>query len=224
MHNLNILQNTIDYVFKDENLLILSLTHASYAHEHNQSVSVSNQRLEFLGDAVLELVSSDFLYNYFKENDEGFLTKNRARLVCASSLASIARNLKLYDYLLIGKGENPSDVMKNDNIMCDTLEALIGAMYLDGGLSVAEKFIKRFVLCDENLSNVSTDYKSLLQEKANRDKVKLKYELIREMGPDHDKSFVVRLNYNETIFEEGFGKTKKEAEQNAAKLALTKIE
>lgn len=222
MQNLKILQKIIDYAFNDENLLLLSLTHASYAHEHNQNIDNSNQRLEFLGDAVLELISSDFLYNHYNDN-EGMLTRYRSHIVCADNLADVAKKLKLYDYLLVGNGKNIEDIMNNKNIMSDTLEALIGAIYLDGGFEEASKFINNFILNIYDFDSIPIDYKSELQEIANRDKVELKYELLKEMGPDHDKSFVVGLNYNGTLYEEGFGKSKKEAERNAAKLILEKL-
>lgn len=221
MHNLNLLQNEINYYFKDENLLLLSLTHPSYANEHNKCQT--NQRLEFLGDAVLELVSSDFLYKNFNDYNEGKLTKIRANLVCENSLSKVARDIKLYNYLLIGNGENADQIKNNNSIMCDTIEALIGAIYLDSDIDEASKFIKKYILTNDNMIFRKDDYKSIIQEIANRDKVTLQYELVKEYGPDHDKSFIIKINYDNKIIEEGFGKSKKEAEQDAARLALNKI-
>ena len=217
------LEKLLKYVFIDKGLLKLALTHPSFANENKIGKNKTNQRLEFLGDAVLELVSSDFLYNLYSDYSEGQLTKERAMLVCEESLANIARALKLYEYLLIGKGENKESLKNNDSVMCDTLESVIGAIYLDRGLEAANKFINEFVLTDENLNKSSHDYKSKLQEIANSRNIKIEYKVTNESGPDHDKLFEVTIYYDNSIYGKGLGKSKKEAEQNAAKVAIDKV-
>lgn len=219
-NNFDNLESAINYTFINKDFLVLSLTHASYANENNIKKTNTNQRLEFLGDAVLELVSSDFLYNKYLDFNEGVLTKTRAKLVCEESLADVARKIELYNYLLIGKGENRDNLKHNNSTMCDTLEALIGAIYKDSGIENAREFIIRFVFTDENLDKSYNDFKSILQEKANKDNVMLKYEVISETGPDHNKEFIVAAYYGKTKIGEGIGKSKKEAEQNAAKNGL----
>ena len=226
MQNSNIeeLEKTINYSFNNKELLLLSLTHPSYANENNIDKVHTNQRLEFLGDAVLELISSDFLYRLYEEYPEGTLTKTRAKLVCEESLSDVARNLSLYNYLLIGKGENNDILKHNNSTMCDTLEALIGAVYLDGGIESAKIFIDTYILTIENLSKSNNDFKSTLQEKANMHNDVLKYEIINEIGPDHNKTFEIAVFYNDKKLAIGKGKSKKEAEQNAAKIALDILE
>lgn len=216
-------ENIINYRFKNKDLLLLSLTHASYANENNIKKTNTNQRLEFLGDAVLELISSDFLYSIFNDYNEGDLTKIRAKLVCEENLACIARELKLYEFLLIGKGENSNSLMNNNSTMCDTIEALIGAIYKDGGIIKAKEFIDRFILTDDNLNKSNNDYKSVLQEIANKNNTELRYVIINEIGPDHDKRFEVDAYYGDKRIGCGIGKSKKEAEQLAAKNGLKNI-
>ena len=226
MQDLNSFEKLIGYKYNDQSLLKLALTHPSYANEHNINKYHTNQRLEFLGDAVLELVSSDFLYKYYEEADEGFLTKTRSSIVCEKSLSDIARELSLFEYLLLGNGESSSSIKDNDSVMCDTIEAIIGSIYKDSNLENAQEFIYKYILTEDRLylANYNhDDYKSIIQEKANHDKAILKYDVIEEYGPDHDKTFVVKINYANKIFEIGTGKSKKEAEQNAAKLALSKL-
>lgn len=224
LNNISNLESIIKYNFSNKDLLLLSLTHASYANENNIKKSNTNQRLEFLGDAVLELISSDFLYNLYSDYNEGELTKLRAKLVCEESLAEIARHLKIYDYLLIGKGESKFSLMNNNSTMCDSVEALIGAIYIDGGLPSAKKFVNSYILTDDNLHKSNTDFKSILQEKANKNNVVLKYKVINEFGPDHNKTFEVAVYYDNKEIGLGAGKSKKEAEQLAAKNGLIKFE
>lgn len=223
-NNLEELEKTINYSFKNKELLLLSLTHPSYANENNIDKVHTNQRLEFLGDAVLELISSDFLYRLYENYPEGILTKTRAKLVCEENLSEVARSILLYKYLLIGKGENNNILKNNNSTMCDTLESVIGAIYLDGGIDCAKTFIDNFILTEENLSKSNNDYKSTLQEKANLHSYSLKYETINETGPDHNKTFEVAVIYNDKKLAAGKGKSKKEAEQNAAKTALEVLE
>ena len=223
MHNTNTLQDSINYHFKDENTLIIALTHPSYANEHNIEKSMTNQRLEFLGDAVLELISSDFLYKLYPDKDEGYLTKTRSIIVCEESLSSVARDIDLSNFLLIGNGEDKLKFKNNNSVMCDALEALIGAIYIDGGLDSAKDFINKFILTDKNIHKENFDYKSLIQEIANEQKIKINYELIKEEGPDHKKTFYVNIHYGDSVVCLGIGSSKKEAEQNAAKVALKSI-
>lgn len=221
--NFDEFEENINYKFINKDLLLLSLTHASYANENNIKKTNTNQRLEFLGDAVLELVSSDFLYSKYSDSNEGELTKIRAKLVCEENLACIARELKLYKFLLIGKGENENALMNNNSTMCDTVEALIGAIYKDGGIERAKEFIDRFILTNDNLNKSNNDYKSVLQEIANKNSISLRYEIINELGPDHDKRFEVAAYYGDRIIGNGIGRSKKEAEQLAAKNGLNNI-
>lgn len=224
MHNDIIeLESIINYSFLDKELLSLALTHPSYANENKIDKLSTNQRLEFLGDAVLELVSSDFLYKTHQDFDEGSLTKTRSVLVCEESLADVARKLRLYDFLHIGKGESSKNLMNNNSTMCDTLESLIGAIYLDTGIDSAKEFIYKYILTYENLNRTSNDYKSLLQEKANSKNLQIRYEVIKEYGPDHDKNFKTAVYIGDKILGTGTGKSKKEAEQNAAKQAIDKF-
>ena len=220
MQNSDLLQKNIKYKFNDKSYLQQALTHPSYANEHHINKCYTNQRLEFLGDAVLELLSSDFLYREYDNADEGTLTKYRAGLVCEESLSNIARQLKLYEYLLTGNGEDSKKLKDNNSIMCDTLEALIGAIYIDGGMENASYFVKDFILNDDNLTHKNFDYKTIIQELANKNRLKIFYELVDEYGPDHNKTFVICAHYGERVLTKGIGKSKKEAEQNAARAAL----
>lgn len=217
------IESILKYKFKDRRYLIIALTHPSYANENKIEKCCTNQRLEFLGDSVLELVSSDFLYNMYPHYDEGQLTKFRAKLVCEESLSDIARELHLYEFLRLGKGENKDKVKNNNSIMCDVLEAIIGAIYLDNGIFDASNFIKNYILTPKNLNKSNNDYKSILQELANSKNVIIRYDLIDETGPDHQKEFYVNLYYNHQLYGSGMGKSKKEAEQNAAKYSLIKL-
>lgn len=218
------IESNIKYKFIDRKLLITALTHPSYANENNISRCCTNQRLEFLGDSVLELVCSDFLYKLYPNFCEGDLTKIRARLVCEESLASISRELKLYEFLRLGKGEDIKRVINNNSIMCDTIEALIGAIYLDNGLFDAYNFINNFILTNKNINKTDNDYKSILQEYASSKNLNLKYELIAESGPDHEKIFEIGAYLDNELFGKGIGKSKKDAEQKAAEIALKHIE
>ena len=223
-NHLEELENRINYSFKNKELLLLSLIHPSYANENNIDKIHTNQRLEFLGDAVLELISSDFLYRLYENSPEGTLTKMRAKLVCEDSLSDVARELNLYKFLFVGKGENNDLIKNNNSTMCDTLESVIGAIYLDGGIDCAKSFIISFILTNKNLSKTYSDFKSTLQEKANVHNDILKYEIISETGPDHNKTFEIAVFYNDKKLAIGYGKSKKEAEQNAAKIALELLE
>ena len=219
------LQKSIGYEFKQEQLLRQALTHSSYAHEKNLKELMDNERLEYLGDAVLELVSSEFLFKNHPDMNEGQLTKLRASLVCEQSLAGCARQLDLGSYLLLGNGEDLTGGRERDSILSDAWEAVIGAMYLDGGFTSAKEFILKFVLQDIEHKKLFYDSKTILQELIqNKYKQSLHYVLLSEEGPDHNKTFTVQAYMNETALMTGKGRTKKAAEQSAAYQSLLKFE
>ncbi|MCI8514879.1 MAG: ribonuclease III [Lachnospiraceae bacterium] len=217
-------EETIGYHFEDARLMRLALTHSSYANEHMKGKLENNERLEFLGDAVLEIVSSDFLFHAFPEDPEGKLTRRRASLVCEPTLAICARELGLGDHLLLGKGEDATGGRKRDSILSDALEALIGAIYLDGGFTNAKEFIHRHILNDLEHKRLFFDSKTILQEMVQKSTAEhLHYELIGECGPDHDKEFSVKACIGDQTVSEGKGRTKKAAEQQAAYAAILKL-
>ena len=211
------LEGRIGYVFKDKNLLRRALTHSSYANEQKINKIGHYERLEFLGDAVLELISSDFFYHKNPDMPEGQLTKLRSSYVCEPALAFCARDIELDKYIRLGKGEERTGGRNRDSIISDVCEAVIGAMYLDGGLEVAHEFIHRFVLSDLENKKLFLDSKSILQEMVQaKNHSDIVYKLIGEEGPDHDKSFIVEAYINDEAYGQGKGKTKKAAEQKAA--------
>ena len=215
---LNKLEEKIGYKFKNPGLLKNAMTHSSYANEMHLSKHECNERLEFLGDAVLELVSSEFLFFNNMKMSEGELTKLRASMVCEPSLAFCARDIELGEYLLLGKGEESTGGRKRDSITSDAMEALIGSIYLDGGFASAKEFIKKFILNDLENKKLFYDSKTILQEvvQANFKKEEISYHLTGEEGPDHDKSFFVAVYIADRKYGEGKGRTKKAAEQQAA--------
>ena len=218
------LERSIDYKFHDFNLLKKSMIHSSYANEMHLAKYECNERLEFLGDAVLELISSEFLFFDESKMQEGDLTKWRASIVCEPSLAFCARQIHLGDYLLLGKGEEVTGGRKRDSITSDALEALIGAIYIDGGFASAKEFITRFVLNDLDNRKLFYDSKTILQEivQANFKEV-ITYRLVGEEGPDHNKSFHSAVYIGEQEFGRGVGRTKKAAEQEAAYHSILKL-
>lgn len=215
------IEDIIGYTFNNKKLLIQAFTHSSYAHEQND-MSLSYERLEFLGDAILEMMSSLYLFEQNKEEAEGQLTKERARLVCTYSLSNIILSLHLEKYILLGKGEKQIAINHKPSIMEDVLESLIGAIFLDGGYDNTWNFIIKNVMQQTNCQFI--DYKSKLQEILQVDgDIDIKYEVIKESGPEHDKTFTCELyiaNEPQTI---GVGKSKKEASQQAAKAYLSLI-
>ena len=215
------LEERIEYHFKDKSLLKQALTHSSYANEQKIRKNKDYERLEFLGDAVLELISSEFLFHENQDMPEGKLTKMRSSLVCEPSLAYCAKEIELGSFMLLGKGEEATGGRLRESIISDVMEALIGALYLDGGFETAKSFIYQFVLKDYKNRILFYDSKTVLQEmiqtKPNQNLV---YELIEEKGPDHDKEFVVRAMLNGSKVGFGVGKTKKSAEQQAAYEAI----
>ena len=223
--NLKELQKDIGYQFKQEALLRQAMTHSSYAHEKNLKELMDNERLEFLGDAVLEVVSSEFLFKNHPEMNEGQMTKLRASLVCEQSLAACARQLQLGSFLLLGNGEDLTGGRERDSILSDAWEALIGAMYLDGGFTSAKEFILKYVLTDIEHKKLFYDSKTMLQELIqNKYKQSLHYVLLSEEGPDHNKVFTVQAYMDDTPLMTGKGRTKKAAEQNAAYQSLLTFE
>ncbi len=216
-------ENTIGYTFKDKDLLKKALTHTSYAYEHKLE---SNEKLEFLGDSILEFVSSKYIFNNFPKLKEGEMTKVRATVVCEKSLYKIAKMHNFSDFLYLGKSEVVSGGKNRPAILADSVEAVIAAMYLDGGLEPAEKFIISNLSEEIDIATKHVgdkDYKTVLQEKLQKHgEVKIEYEIIKEFGPDHDKSFVAEVKCNGKILATGEGKSKKEAQMQAAKKALEK--
>ena len=211
------LQEVIGYRFKDPGLLTHALTHSSYANEKHWDKTRCNERLEFLGDAVLEVISSDFLFHTYESMPEGEMTKLRASLVCEPTLAYCAEVIPLGDYLLLGKGEDLTGGRKRPSVVSDAMEAVIGAIYLDGGLANAKEFIHKFILNDIEHKQLFYDSKTILQEIVQRDfNEPLSYELLAEEGPDHDKKFRMQAKIGEKAYGVGVGHTKKGAQQLAA--------
>ncbi len=223
-HNLTALQNAIGYTFRDISLLEHALRHSSYINEHNLKKTACNERLEFLGDSVLELVSSEFLFKTYPKMPEGKLTRLRASLVCEPALSFDARAFSLNEYILLGKGEESTGGREKDSVIADACEALIGAIYLDGGIGEARRFILDHILNDHTEKNLFIDSKSTLQEMSQSLYQKTPvYELIGETGPAHNKEFFVRVRIGDEAFGEGSGKTKKSAEQKASYEAIRRI-
>lgn len=211
------LEKKIGYEFQNKKLLTQAMTHSSYTNEHKVGKHFNNERLEFLGDAVLELVSSEFLFRKYREYPEGELTKLRASMVCEPTLALCAREINLGSYLLLGKGEEATGGRERDSIISDAMEALIGAIYLDGGFASAKEFIDRFVLNDIENKRLFYDSKTILQELVQAAfEEPVAYELTGEEGPDHDKTFHVEVHIGGDVYGAGSGRTKKAAEQEAA--------
>ena len=218
------LEEIIGYHFKNKHYLTQALTHSSYANEKKLGKLGCNERLEFLGDAVLELISSDYLYARFTQVPEGELTKKRASLVCEPSLAYCARDFGLPQYLLLGKGEDMTGGRNRDSIVSDATEALLGAIYLDGGFASAKEFVLKFILNDLENKQLFYDSKTILQEIVQEKGTHLvEYRLMKEEGPDHNKSFTVDVLVSGQVMGTGVGHTKKAAEQEAAYQAIRKM-
>ena len=219
--DLNSLEKEIGYVFKKRSLLKQAVTHRSYANE-NRGSGPFNERREFLGDAGLSLISADFLYKKFPSMAEGDLTKLRSSLVCTASLSEYARRIKLGDYLLLGKGELATGGNERDSNLENAFEALIAAVYLDGGIDKARRFVLRFLDDSVETHHISfKDYKTKLQEIVQESHEEtLNYVITKESGPDHDKRYEVEVHLNSNVIGKGKGRSKKQAEQEAAKQAL----
>ncbi len=215
------IEKNIGYSFKNKELLKTALTHTSYANVHGIE---SNEKLEYLGDSILEFITSKYLYNNYKNLREGEMTKVRATVVCEQSLFEVATRLGFSEFLITGKGERKAGGVKNKAILADSVEAIIAAIYLDGSLENAEKFIignlKESIEIESKHVGIK-DYKTVLQEKLQEHgNVKIEYEIILEKGPDHDKYFVAQVLCNDRVLAKGSGKSKKNAEMQAAKVAL----
>ncbi|MBQ9927136.1 MAG: ribonuclease III [Lachnospiraceae bacterium] len=210
------LEKKIGYEFKDKSLLRQALTHSSFSNEQRINKLKNYERLEFLGDAVLELVSSKFFFTENPDMTEGQMTKMRSSMVCEQALAFCAKDIQLGDYLLLGKGEEATGGRMRESIIADVMEAIIGAIYLDGGFEEAERFILKFILSDLGSKQLFYDSKTILQEKIQKEGKSLVYELIEEIGPDHDKQFTVEAVVDGKALSRGVGRTKKAAEQKAA--------
>ena len=211
----------INYKFKNVSLRQKAMTHSSYANEHHGTHLDCNERLEFLGDSVLGFVTADYLFTHYPELPEGELTKMRASMVCEPSLAFCARDLELGQFMLLGKGEENTGGRRRDSITSDGMEAMIGAIYLDGGMQPAKAFIDRFILSDLEDKRLFYDSKSNLQELIQgKLKKEFEYRLLEESGPEHDKTFVVEIDMEGECLGRGQGRTKKAAEQQAAYEAL----
>ncbi len=220
-YTLQKLEERIGYQFRDIALLKQAMTHSSFTNEQKINKQKNYERLEFLGDAVLELVSSEFLFKRHPQMPEGELTKTRASMVCEPSLAFCARDLELGEFMLFGRGEEATGGRKRESIIADAVEAVIGAIYLDGGMEAARAFINRFVLSDLEDKQLFYDSKTSLQELIQGTlKKELRYEEVREYGPEHDKTFVAQVYMGEERIGIGEGRTKKAAEQKAAYEAL----
>lgn len=221
MKKLEKLQQSVGYKFKDERLLQRALTHTSYANECNEGHNKSNERLEFLGDSVLGIITAEHFYLNFKDLPEGELTKLRAATVCENSLSSFARQLGLGEYLLLGKGEMCTGGSDRPSILADAFEALIAAIYLDGGIEKAKKFVLKYVDKAVEEHRGFRDYKTVLQEVIQKNPGEvIEYVLVKESGPDHNKRFEVEVHLNSNVIGKGVGTSKKKAEQLAAKEAL----
>ncbi len=223
MENVDDLQKKLNITFKDPKLLKTALTHRSYLNEEH-TAKVSNERLEFLGDSVLSILVSTELYNKFKSYPEGKLTSLRSLLVKTKTLSELAKTLNLGDFLLISKGEEKSGGRNNPSLLADTFEAVLGAIYLDQGIEIAKEFLKKNLfplITDVSENSEIQDYKSTLQE-TTQDKAKVSptYQVLGESGPDHDKTFTVGVFLEGKLLAKDEGRSKQDAEQNAAKLAL----
>ena len=214
------LEEIIGYHFKNKHYLTQALTHSSYANEKKTGNYKDNERLEFLGDAVLELTSSEFIYTGNPDMNEGKMTRLRASIVCEPTLAMCARQIHLQEYIMLGKGEDLTGGRTRDSIISDALEALIGAIYLDGGFANAKEFIHRFVLNDLENKQLFYDSKTILQEVVQAHGLEVEYELTGEEGPEHDKKFHVIAKAGDLFVVKGTGHTKKAAQQQAAYNAL----
>ncbi len=214
--------DVIGYRFTKDELLKTALTHSSYANEVKKGTPY-NERLEFLGDSVLSIVVSDYLFLHFKHLPEGELTKLRASLVCERTLCEFARSIELGKYMLFGRGEDASGGRERPSILSDAFEAVIAAIYLDGGIEAAREFVLRFIKkqLESKRTSPFKDYKTALQEIIQQNKEEtVNYCLVEESGPDHDKRFTVEVRLNSNVIGRGTGRSKKDAEQHAAKEAL----
>lgn len=220
----NELENEIGYTFKDKNNLDIAFTHKSYTNEKMCGNRECYERYEFLGDAILEYLVSEFLFNEYPGKPEGELTKLRASLVCEFTLSKISRSLKLGEYAFFSKGELHTGGPNRDSILCDMFESLLGALYLDGGIDEARKFVNKFLLTDIEHKKLFYDSKSKLQEYVQKRNISLGYEIVEESGPDHNKEYVVQVIIGNEKMAMGNGHSRKAAEQMAAFNTLKSLE
>ncbi|MBM7560557.1 ribonuclease III [Fusibacter tunisiensis] len=221
------IEQVLGYSFKDKSYLKWALTHSSYANEHKKSDMKNNERLEFLGDSVLGLIISEYLYTHYLKQEEGQLTKMRAKIVCEASLGEAARNLGLGEVMLFGRGEELTGGRDRTSILSDAFEAIVAALYLDGGIEAAQVFVLRELretIESAAVGKLFMDYKTKLQEviqvkKGNR----IRYEIFKEEGPDHAKLFYTHVILNDDVIGTGSGRSKKESEQEAAKEGLKRL-
>ena len=218
------LENLIGYKFNNSSLLDIAFTHKSYTNENIINKHQSYERFEYLGDAILEFLVSKYLFETYPDKPEGELTKLRASIVCEFTLSKLSRELKLGSYGYFSKGERNTGGPNRDSILCDMFESLLGAIYLDGGLVEAESFIKKHLLTDIEHKKLYYDSKSKLQEYAQKMNILLKYNLISENGPEHEKEYYVNVELDNKVIAEGIGHSKKTAEQNAAYSALKSLD
>ena len=221
---MRILEEKLGYTFRDKNLLLHAMTHSSYANEHRASGLTSNERLEFLGDSVLGMVVADYLFRTHPDMPEGELTRTRAALVREGSLYEVAKVLNLGAYLRLGKGEDAGGGRTRPSILADATEAMLAAVYLDGGITPVRAIIQKFILDKEQEKAVDRDYKTALQELVQRTPGQVvSYQLVDELGPDHARVFVMEVSVSGKAVGQGRGRTKKEAEQRAARAALERL-
>ena len=219
------LEAVIGYKFRNISLLQNALTHSSYANERWHNSLLSNERLEFLGDSILGMLVAEYLYRSFPDRPEGELTRMRADMVCEKTLASVAARIHLGDHLMLGHGEEQGGGRSRDSILADAVESVIAACFLDGGIEAAQRFIRTFILVEVPVSQMhNTDYKTKLQELVQQKKNQvLSYTLTGESGPDHDKHFTVAVSLNGGMVGQGEGRSKKRAEQEAARAAIRNL-
>ena len=221
---MNELEEKLGYRFRDRGLLEHAMTHSSYANEHRGTGLTSNERLEFLGDSVLGVVVADYLFRKHPDMPEGELTRTRAALVCEGSLHEVARSLGLGRYLRLGRGEDAGGGRSRPSILADATEAMLAAVYLDGGMEAVRPIIRALILDKEQEKAADRDYKTALQELVQRRPgAAVSYRLVRESGPDHCRSFEMEASVDGEVIGTGAGRTKKEAEQMAAKAALERL-
>ena len=221
-----ILEKKINYFFNSKDLLYMALRHSSYVNESRTNIQ-SNERLEFLGDSILSAITSKYIYDKFPDKNEGELSSIRRQIVERDSLAQFARQIELGEYLFLGKGEEKNGGRNIESNLEDAFESLVAAIYLDGGIDKARQFVLPFVISSTNIikrEHNLQDPKSILQEKVQETPgEKLQYVIVSESGPDHNKTFICEARINSNVFGRGIGKSKKEAEKEAAKNALELI-
>ena len=219
------LETAIGYRFDNITLLQNALTHSSYANERWHNSLLSNERLEFLGDSVLGMLVAEYLFRTFPDRPEGELTRMRADMVCERTLAAAANRIGLGDHLLLGHGEEQGGGRNRDSILADAMESVIAACFLDGGIQAALQVVQKFILVEVPVTKLhNADYKTALQELVQQKKNQvLSYALVGQSGPDHDKQFDVEVSLNGTVVGKGSGRSKKRAEQDAARAAIEKL-